>query len=88
LNSATEGVEAGARSGTVLQDATATATVTRHVFKIKEALWIMKTQYHIEIMNLDHGLAEIFHNLSISRYWLMILINATMFNSRRKFVFS
>jgi hypothetical protein len=88
LNSATEGVEAGARSGTVLQDATATATVTRHIFKIKEALGIMKTQYHIDVMVQDQGLAETSHNLSISIYWLMILINATMINSRRKFVFS
>jgi hypothetical protein len=88
LNSATEGVEAGARSGTVLQDATATATVTRHIFKIKEALGIMKTQYQIESMDQDQGLAETGHNLLISRYWLRMIINATMINSRRKFVFS
>jgi hypothetical protein len=53
LNSATEGAEAGEPSGTVLQPATAIATIKRHVLVKMEALAIIQRSVLFQVMDKD-----------------------------------
>jgi hypothetical protein len=64
LNSATEGAEAGARSGTVLQAATAIATIKRHVLVNMEALEIIQSSVLFQFMDKDQILEIV---ITISR---------------------